>query len=228
MSKLFERESRADQEKLELLRKVQQGAEGREAIDAEAAAHIELLAETDAKLDRINARLDRFSSELNRWSQVQAEGSASRQRREPSASISEPRSSPLLTVCMLLAAGMIAGSAYTAWRQTAMPVDQQEGAPEMSGMAEHRTEPASMPALDLSAVPQEEPVAEEPVEATSTSGEAERQASEMAASQDTTPEEAVAAEEPEPSPRAPAREAVAAPATPSAFIQQPTHGRIRL
>ena len=120
MSKLVDMEPRHEQRKLELA----QRAEERTEIDTEAALHMELLAETDAKLDRINARLDRFVHEITRLSQEQ--------RREPAADpppLSGREGSPIESVVMLLLLGAVGWAGYMLWQDDgASPVTIPEGA----------------------------------------------------------------------------------------------------
>ena len=120
MSKLFDMEPRHEQRKLELAQRAEERAE----IDSEAALHMELLAETDAKLDHINARLDRFIHELTRLSQEQ--------RREPPAApppLSEHEGSGIGSVVMLLLLGAVGWAGYLFWQgDDASPIAIPEGA----------------------------------------------------------------------------------------------------
>lgn len=95
----------------EAMHRLQQKAKQQDAFDAETALHIELLTQTDAKLDRVNARLDRLSSELNRWAQDlyearQAPVEVSRRRRHGPS---------LLAISLLLGLGAVAGALAMAW-----------------------------------------------------------------------------------------------------------------
>lgn len=94
----------------------QQQVQGQHALDAEAALHVELLTQTDAKLDRFNSRLDRFFGELSQWSQKleQVEALARQKHAEP-----RQRRSPA-AACLLLMVGAAAGSLYTVWRNPRM------------------------------------------------------------------------------------------------------------
>lgn len=115
MSKLFDMEPQHGQGTSEALRKIQEEARRQEAFDAEAALHVELLTQTDAKLDRINARLDRFSGEINQWSRRIEE--AEHRTREKPAAASQPRRSPA-AMCALLILGAAAGGLYVTWRDS--------------------------------------------------------------------------------------------------------------
>lgn len=172
MSKLFNMEPPRDPQQPELARKFRQEAESRVALDAEAALHMELLAETDAKLDRVNARLDRFSAELNRATLAQGAGQAETQHQQRAADISsERRSSPLLTVFGLLMFGIISGSAYTAWQYTVVPVESEPPSeplalalPSMEDQADALSEPLEV-AMDEPQIDMAPPPAQEPQEA---------------------------------------------------------------
>lgn len=137
MSKLFDMELRREQNEPEALRKVQQQAHQQEAFDAEAALHVELLTQTDAKLDRINARLDRFCGELNQWSQrVEQVEHHSRDRH----AVHEHRRSPAAAF-LLLIAGALGGAYYTTWRNgAAMPMAPWQAIGESAAL------PATLPA----------------------------------------------------------------------------------
>ncbi len=114
MSKVFDTEPRLfASNTAEAMHQLQQKAQQQDAFDAETALHMELLVQTDAKLDRINARLDRLSSELNRWAQDLYE--ARQAPVEVSSHRRHRRGPSLLATGLLLCLAAAAGALSMAW-----------------------------------------------------------------------------------------------------------------
>lgn len=164
MSKLFGMEPK--QEKEEALQRIRERIEGQDKMDTEAALHLELLVQTDAKLDRFNARLDRFYTELNQWNHALRDVQHPVRQASSSANNQAPG---FLAALVLLAAGLFGGSFYSAWRYLKTPLlqpgfDQAAAPPLLPDQPSPSVIADAAPPRPSAAVQSSEPKAEkEPV-----------------------------------------------------------------